>query len=235
MVALNPQFALLATQCMISLIALPLPATAIAVRSHSNHPGYFPQRERNQTIPAPRGSSTKEHDSSPMVKKLRAREYLYNEVCSRFLVGDEVLMTQQSCDSDLGVCTLVARDSLAQEDLAGLLGPVIDALGKVSDTLKSLLSEFGLTRRHDAIEYNDGPSRRHHHHSHHGNSYDVNEETIYNNGPSRNHIHQRSFSDHTHRPSKRYTDLRGTAALMVRITGVSSWQTVLTDSRIIMS
>lgn len=82
MVALNHQFTLLAAQCMISLLALPSPATAVAVRSsHSNHSGHFRQRP---VIPAPRGNSTKERGSKFAAKKHAARGYLYGDVFPLF-------------------------------------------------------------------------------------------------------------------------------------------------------
>lgn len=197
MVALNPQFTLLAAQFMISLVALSSPATAVAVRSsHSNHSGHLRQRP---VIPAPGGSPAKEHGSKFAAKKHTARGYLYDDVFPRLWFGD----TKRDSNH-----VVEARDTLTQADLAGLLGPLLDALGKVTDDVKSLLG--GLLRRHEpdnAIEHDIGLSRRRHHDHHHA----VYGDTINNYGTD-NHIHGRSF----------YADgTPGTAALVVRVTGAS--------------
>ena len=225
MVALNPQFAFLTAQCMISLVALPSPATAVAVRStHSNHAGHLRQRP---IIPAPSSSSTKERSSKSAAKKHAARGYLYGNVLPRFLIDDKLFMPKQ--DSDHGV---EARDSPTQAGLAEILGPLVNALANFVDNVKPLLS--GLLRRHEPDNaIGSGPHNnilerglpRRHHHDHHDHNHAVYDDTIYNYGTSDNHIHGRSF----------YTDvIPGTAAVVVRVTGASSLKTVLTESRTII-
>lgn len=124
-----------------------------------------------------------------------------------FLVDDKLLMTKQGSNHDVDI-DIKARDSATQENLKGLLDPLLGPLHDVLDKVEALLDGLGLRRRH-----------------HHDHNHDVSEDTIYNYGPSDNHIHERSF----------YTDvIPGTAALVVRVVGALSLKTVLIESRAMM-
>lgn len=124
-----------------------------------------------------------------------------------FLVDDKLLMTKQGSNHDVDI-DIKARDSATQENLKGLLDPLLGSLDEVLDKVGALLDGLGLRRRH-----------------HHDHNHDVSEDTIYNYGPSDNHIHERSF----------YTDvIPGTAALVVRVVDALSLKTVLTESRAMM-
>ena len=127
-----------------------------------------------------------------------------------FLVDDKLLMTKQGSNYDVDI-DIKARDSATQENLKGLLDPLLGPLHDVLDKVEALLDGLGLRRRH--------------HHDHHDYNHDVSEGTIYNYGPSDNHIHERSF----------YADaIPGTAALVVRVVGALSLKTVLIESRAMM-
>ncbi|KAF8634610.1 hypothetical protein AX15_000816 [Amanita polypyramis BW_CC] len=206
MVALDPQFAVLAAQCMLSLVALPLPAAAMVVRSpHSNHHTVLGDlhRQRRPIIAPPESkhhSSEDEHSSSPSKKSFerhKERAFLADSRGTVFStdgsfsgarsfhgVGVDGISAQINDKQARGQEIFQARDSPITSIVDGTLGPVFRT---TDGLLKAVLGD-------DILVFGR------HHHDHDYRHHD--KVIVYNNGPSHVDIRERHFLEHTRRPSK---------------------------------
>lgn len=209
MVAVDAQLAMLAAQCMLTLVAIPPPAAAIAVRSpHSNHGEVAGplHHQRHSVVPLPAEkkhySSKGSHDSKSASKKNQERDHSAvsqesSDSENRNLLSESAssLGTEQPHEQrTFQARDLPPRDAMVPDlrpllkQVLGALGPVLGDLPLVEpvlDILRPILDEIlvGVSKTLGAR----------HHHDHYREKIIIDDDSR----PFHEHIHARTHFEHT--------------------------------------